>query len=320
MDGMPATRADVPVERVDVSAWRFPVDPPESDGTLRWDATTVVVEVAAGGRSGLGYSYTDVAAADVVSGLLAPVVRGQDPLDVGAAWAGIPRVKLKVGRDPGLDRHRLDVARDAVGPDTELFVDANGAYTRAEALRWAHIYAERDVRWFEEPVTSDDLDGLRLVRDRAPGGLAVAAGEYGWDLPSFRRMLEAGAVDCLQADVTRCGGYTGFLRVAALCDAHATDVSAHCAPQASVHACGAVWHLRHLEYFADHVRIEQALFDGCLEPEPDGTLVPTAHARGTACRCAGPTSSSGGSAEGGETGMTQVPRWWPGRGSPPTRP
>jgi L-alanine-DL-glutamate epimerase-like enolase superfamily enzyme len=193
-----------------------------------------------------------------------------------AGWvqAGIPQVKMKTGADPGRDRQRLRVARDAVGDGTELFVDANGAFTRADAVEWAGRYAQFGVRWFEEPVSSDDLAGLRLIRDRAPGGMSVAAGEYGWNLPYFQRMLDAGAVDCLQADVTRCGGISGFLRAAALCDARSADLSAHCAPQLSAHACTAVWHLRHLEYFHDHNRIEHLAFDGCLEPEAGGVLRP----------------------------------------------
>ena len=77
----------------------------------------------------------------------------------------------------------------------------------------------------------------------------VTAGEYGWNLPYFQRMLDAGSVDCLQVDVTRCGGVSGFLRAAALCDARTIDVSAHCAPQISAQVCTAVWHLRHLETF-----------------------------------------------------------------------
>jgi L-alanine-DL-glutamate epimerase-like enolase superfamily enzyme len=182
-------------------------------------------------------------------------------------------VKIKVGREPERDEYRLRIARDAIGPDVGLFVDANGAFTRAEAGRWAQVYARRDVRWFEEPVSSDDVPGLRAVRDSAPGGIEITAGEYGWGLPQFHRLLQAGAVDCLQADVTRCGGITGFRRVGALCDAHGIDLSAHCAPQVSAHAASAVWRLRHLEYFHDHVRLEHLFFDGCLEPV-DGVLVP----------------------------------------------
>jgi L-alanine-DL-glutamate epimerase-like enolase superfamily enzyme len=187
---------------------------------------------------------------------------------------GIPRVKMKVGREPDRDLERVAVAREAIGEETELYVDANGALSRKEALRFAVEYRERfDVRWFEEPVVADDLEGLRLLRDRAPGGMEIAAGEYGYTLPYFERMLAAGAVDCLQADATRCEGISGFLRVAALCQARSLQLSAHCGPSIHAHPCCAVGPLRHLEYFHDHVRVEQILFDGILEPI-DGQLRP----------------------------------------------
>jgi L-alanine-DL-glutamate epimerase-like enolase superfamily enzyme len=179
---------------------------------------------------------------------------------------GIRAVKIKVGRDADRDPRRVAVARETIGDDVALFVDANGAYTRRQALAFAEVFADAGVAWFEEPVSSDDLEGLRFVRDRAPVGMEVTAGEYGYDLVYFERMLASGAVDCLQADVTRAGGVTGFLRVGALADAHNLDMSSHTAPQVSAHAGVCVWHLRHLEYFADHVRIESMLFDGALEP------------------------------------------------------
>ena len=331
-------------------AFTIPTELPESDGTVEWESTTiVVVEADADGARGIGYTYGHGAVADLVKTKLVPLVEGGDVLAVGAAWKtmvravrnvgwpgmaacaisavdialwdlkaqvlglplvvaldqvhestpvygsggfcsysqaqlaeqlsgwvqqGIPRVKMKVGRHPEEDLGRVETARKAVGDDVELFVDANGAYERKEALEWAETFASLGVRWLEEPVSSDDLDGLRLVRDRAPAGLEVAAGEYGYRPSYFDRMLEAQAVDCLQADVTRCGGITGFLLVAALCDARGIDLSAHCAPQVSAHACTAAPRLRHLEYFHDHVRIEHMLFDGVLEPAPGGILVP----------------------------------------------
>ena len=113
---------------------------------------------------------------------------------------------------------------------------------------------ECDVRWFEEPVSSDDLVGLRQVRNAVRAD--VAAGEYGGDLTYFRRMCAADAVDCLQADVSRCGGITEWLRVAAVAAAHHLEISGHCAPHLHVHAAAAVPNLRHLEWFHDHVRIE----------------------------------------------------------------
>ena len=116
----------------------------------------------------------------------------------GWAERGISRVKMKIGTHPDLDLGRVRAAREVIGSGTELFVDANGAYSRKQALAQAHRFAELDVSWFEEPVSSDDLEGLRLLRDRGPAGMDIAAGEYGYDLPYFRRMLEAGAVDVLQ--------------------------------------------------------------------------------------------------------------------------
>jgi L-alanine-DL-glutamate epimerase-like enolase superfamily enzyme len=334
------------IERLQAAAHTIPTDRPESDGTLEWDSTTiVVVEAHADGRTGIGYTYTDAAAAELVTGKLAEAVEGRDALAVGAAheamgralrnvgrpglawcalsavdlalwdlkarllelplvrlldpvrsevpvygsggfctygpnevaeqlggWVedGIPRVKMKVGRDQEADPERVEAARAAIGMDAELYVDANGAYTTKEALGWAERYAfEWGVTWFEEPVSSGELDGLRLVRERAPAGLDIAAGEYAYVPRDFVNLL--GAVDCLQADVTRCGGITGFLRAGALAAAHGLDLSAHCAPAASLAACCAVPRFRHLEWFHDHLRVEAELFDGV--PEPDGGVL-----------------------------------------------
>jgi L-alanine-DL-glutamate epimerase-like enolase superfamily enzyme len=199
-----------------------------------------------------------------------------------AGWVeeGIPRVKMKVGRTPGEDADRLQAAREAIGSGVELYVDANGALGRREALRWAERFArEWGVTWFEEPVTSEDLEGLRLLRDRGPAGLDIAAGEYGFVLADFRMLLDAGAVDCLQADVTRCGGITGLLAVSGLAAARGVDLSTHGAPAISAHVFCAVERLRHVEWFYDHVRLEALLFDGVCEPE-DGCLRPDAERPG----------------------------------------
>jgi L-alanine-DL-glutamate epimerase-like enolase superfamily enzyme len=180
----------------------------------------------------------------------------------GCAW-----VKMKIGTHPARDPHRVAVARAAIG-DRGLFVDANGALTVKQALALAERLArEADVLWFEEPVSSDDLTGLELLRRRAPAAMEIAAGEYGYDADYFRSMLAAGAVDVQQADATRCGGITGFLQVAALCDAYHTDLSAHCAPALHLPVACAVPGLRHLEWFHDHVRIEHMLFDGAPTPK-----------------------------------------------------
>ncbi|QRK05929.1 mandelate racemase [Archangium violaceum] len=192
-----------------------------------------------------------------------------------AGWVeqGIARVKMKVGSHPDEDGMRVWEAREAIGPDAQLFVDGNGAYTVKQALVMADGFAEAGVVWFEEPVSSDDLEGLHLLRQRIPSGMNVAAGEYGWDAIYFQRMLGARAVDVLQADATRCLGVTGFLQVDALCEGFQVPLSAHCAPSLHLHAACAARNLVHLEYFHDHVRIEHLLFDGARGPVK-GVLTP----------------------------------------------
>lgn len=328
----------IPIDGLRVSVFRVPTDSPESDGTLEWTQTVLVlVEVSGGGRQGIGYTYADHSTARLIHDTLQEVVKGSDAMAPGATfmamwrrirnlgrpglcsmaisavdcalwdlkarlleiplvtllgpvreaapvygsggfcsysdqqlagqlsgWVeqGVSNVKMKVGRDPQADIKRVALARNAIGPGPGLFVDANGAYSRKQALAQAEYFSTQDVRWFEEPVSSDDLNGLRLVRDRAPARMDIAAGEYGYDLFYFQRMLNAGAVDVQQADITRCGGITGFLQVAALCQAHNVPLSGHTAPALHVHAACAVVPLEHLEYFHDHVRIERMFFEG----------------------------------------------------------
>ncbi|HEY1803831.1 MAG TPA: enolase C-terminal domain-like protein [Terracidiphilus sp.] len=185
-----------------------------------------------------------------------------------SGWAadGIQRVKMKIGAEPQKDLNRVRTARDAIGAETELFVDANGAYSARQAIGFAERFVESSVSWFEEPVSSDHLADLRRVRDRAPGGMDIAAGEYGYDGFYFRRMLEAEAVDVLQLDATRCKGFTGFLQGAAIAASFGCPISAHCAPSLHMHVGCAVQDFRHVEYFHDHARIEKMLFDGFIAP------------------------------------------------------
>jgi L-alanine-DL-glutamate epimerase-like enolase superfamily enzyme len=186
---------------------------------------------------------------------------------------GIRMVKIKVGANPSEDVERVRSARAAIGAKAELFVDANGAYSRKQAIGLAEQFTAQGVTWFEEPVSSDDLEGLSLIRDHAPDGMDIAAGEYGYDSTYFRRMLESEAVDVIQVDATRAAGISGFLAASALADAFHTALSAHTAPSIHAHVCCAVPAARHLEYFHDHVRIEQMLFDGVMHPV-NGYLYP----------------------------------------------
>lgn len=336
------------ISKCDVSVRTYPTDRPESDGTLEWDSTTMVIaELTAGQTVGRGYTYSGPSVATLIREQLRPLLLDQDPLDIPArvasmthairnlgrpgvasmaisavdialwdlkakllgqsivsllgrardcvpvygsggftsyrdeeliaqtaGWAndGIKWVKIKVGRQPERDRHRAEIVKKAIGP-AELFVDANGAYDRKQAIAFAHDYAQIGVTWFEEPVSSDDLDGLRLIRDANVPAIEIAAGEYGFHSDYFLRMMSAGAVDVLQADATRCGGVTGFLQTAALAQAFHIPLSSHCAPSIHAHLGCVVPGLRHIEYFHDHARIEKACFDGFLSPV-GGILAP----------------------------------------------
>ncbi len=340
------------VRSVTASTYVVPTERPEADGTLAWDSTTVVlVEVAAGDLTGLGWTYSSRACQAVIEDLLAEVVVGRDVEDVPGTWAamvaairnvgrpgiasaaiaavdtalwdlkakqhdvalctllgqvrervpvygsggfttydaptlrrqieswtgelGITWVKIKIGEGSGsdvirdLDRVRQVCALDQ--PETEVFVDANGGYSRKQAIRVGRQLDELGVSWFEEPVSSDDLAGLRLVRDALD--CDVTAGEYGSDLAYFDRMLGAGAVDCLQADVTRTAGITEWQGIAALAQAAGVELSAHCAPTLHLHVASAVIGLRHVEWFTDHVRLEALMFaapqvrDGAMHPD-----------------------------------------------------
>ncbi|HEY1920642.1 MAG TPA: enolase C-terminal domain-like protein [Streptosporangiaceae bacterium] len=354
--------ADQPeITEVSTAVYVVPTDAPEADGTLTWHETTLVlVTLMAGDEQGIGWSYAAAAAAPVVTGVLAGVIRGRDALDIPgaaeamtravrnigrpgiaataisavdvalhdlkarllgvpvarllgrarpsvavygsggftsyderqtrdqlAAWveSGIPRVKIKIGEswggDEPRDLGRIALAREVIGPGTELYVDANGGYRTGQAVRVGQRMADYGVTWFEEPVSSQDLAGLAAVRRQVTAD--VAAGEYSWTLADSAALIDAGAVDCLQLDVTRCGGITEFLRGAALAAAHNLEVSAHCCPSLHAHVGVAVPNLRHVEYFHDHQRIEQLLFDGAPVPR-GGELAPDPAAPGLGLR------------------------------------
>jgi len=329
------------IERIDCRVYDFPTPEPEADGTLEWTSTTaVVVTLESGGATGLGWTYSAGAAAEIVIGKLAEVVHHR-PVDelpggwrdmrracrnlesrglvmqavsaVDMAWwdlrarllgvslpalfgrcrararvygsggfttmddrqleqqvagwraAGCSAMKIKIGQSWGsaIDRDmaRVRALRSFAGDDVELMVDANGAYSPGQARRVGSFLDDMGVTWFEEPVSSEDVAGLRVVR--AAVRCDVAAGEYISDPAGTALLVDA--VDCLQLDATRCGGFTGFLQGAAVAAAHNREVSAHCAPSLHAAVTSSVINLRNIEWFADHARLEPELVDGAPE-------------------------------------------------------
>jgi L-alanine-DL-glutamate epimerase-like enolase superfamily enzyme len=190
----------------------------------------------------------------------------QQLIDQMSGWAGegLKAVKMKIGRQPEQDVSRAASVRKAVGDSVNLFVDANGAYSRKQALRKAQEFAELNVVWFEEPVTSDDRHGLNLLVHNAPPCINIAAGEYSYTLDDARLLAEAGAVDVMQADVTRCGGPTNFIKIADYCETAHLPLSAHTSPTVHATLCCALVPAINVEYFYDHVRIEGMFLDGAI--------------------------------------------------------
>ena len=326
------------IQQLQTSAFKIPTATPEADGTLQWDHTTLVlVEIKAGGKIGIGYTYGDASAAFIIDRSLKKFVIGKNIFDIpaitnsliqkirndghcgiammavsaidNALWdlkakileqplcvvlgkvrsqmllygsggftnysdeqvaeqfnhweeSGIKFLKMKIGTEPGRDVERVKAARSMIDKETKIFVDANGAYTVKQAIEKSQQFVEYGVYWFEEPVPSDDLKGLRFIRERVPSPINIAAGEYGYNLPYFEQMLSSKAVDCLQADATRCGGISNFLKAGYVAEAFQIPFSSHCAPAIHLHAAMSLSSFYIAEYFFDHVRIEGMLFDG----------------------------------------------------------
>ena len=342
---------EVSITSGSISAFTVPTDgqPEETDGTASWNSTTILlVELTAGNTTGLGYSYTNEAAAIIAKQLVQKKIIGKGPfeiptlhadldrearnwgrpglvstaisvidtclwdlqarllnvpivgllgkvreeipaygsggftsynekqlLDQLTGWAsdGFQFVKMKIGRDPIADVKRVELVQKALNGRAELFVDANGAYSRKQALQQAQRFADLGVTWFEEPVSSDDRIGLHLLVERAPAPLRIAAGEYNYTLDDPRLLIEAQAVDVMQADVTRCGGITNFVKIGSLCEMHHYPYSAHTAPSIHASLCCLVNSAENVEYFHDHVRIERMFFDGVITAK-NGKLRP----------------------------------------------
>lgn len=339
---MSSPNLDLKITSGQITALKIPTDRPESDGTAKWDSTTIIiVELTAAGVTGLGYAYTNVAAATVAQELVDKEILNQQAFDIpqlhsamnnktrnwgrpglvsnaisaidtclwdlkarvlnqpllsligkardeiqaygsggftsysekelidqltGWASEGFGSVKMKVGREPDKDVARVAAVQKALDGRAKLYVDANGAYDRQQALVKSRQFGDQGVTWFEEPVTSDDRIGLRYLVDRAPDLMQIAAGEYIYVLDDARLMIEAQAVDVLQSDVTRCGGISNFVKIGNLCETFHFPLSGHTAPSLHAILCCALVPACNLEYFHDHVRVENMIFDGVPQP------------------------------------------------------
>lgn len=159
------------------------------------------------------------------------MVEGSDPYagfarDVEACLQrGYRAIKPRAGAGPAADGAMAEALRRQAGPDVALMVDFNRGVTARAGLDSAHRMAPVGLLWIEEPTTPEDLPGYRMVAAASPIG--VAGGEALGSLAAFREFLETGAVSVVQPDISVCGGYSGFARVAALCAAWDVPVMPH---------------------------------------------------------------------------------------------
>lgn len=166
---------------------------------------------------------------------------------LAAQEQGFAGAKIKIGR-PHLseDRDRLRAVREAVGEKFELMVDANQAFSRAEAMRRAQVLEEFDIGWFEEPMPADDV--MEHVRLAASTTVPIAVGESLYSISQFKDYLTLGGASIVQVDVARIGGITPWLKVAHMAEAFNVPVCPHFLMELHVSLVCAIPNAPWLEY------------------------------------------------------------------------
>ncbi|MEP6875195.1 MAG: L-fuconate dehydratase [Burkholderiales bacterium] len=163
-----------------------------------------------------------------------------------AVDAGYRHVKLKVGADLAEDIRRLTIAREVIGPDAALMIDANQVWDVPQAIEWVTALAEFRPLWIEEPTSPDDVLGHAAIR-RAVAPIGVASGEHGMNRVLFKQMFQAGALDYCQLDAARLGSVNEILAVYLMARKFGVPVCPHAG---GVGLCELVQHLSIFDYVA----------------------------------------------------------------------
>lgn len=190
--------------------------------------------------------------------------------------AGFKAVKIKVGRfSPREEESRVRAAREAIGPDVELMLDANNAWSDLPtALGYVRRFEPYRPYFIEEPFSPDDIDNhARLTRSTT---LTVATGEIEAGRWRFKELLDKGAAQILQTDAAVCGGITEWRRIASLADAYGVTICPHWFHDLHVHLVAAAPNARYVEYFPDDQVLNfKRLVNRQLEMRDGNLLVPT---------------------------------------------
>jgi L-alanine-DL-glutamate epimerase-like enolase superfamily enzyme len=191
---------------------------------------------------------------------------------------GVRSVKMKVAKDFGTaereDLRRLAAVRKAVGDEIEILVDANNGYYAKQAIAMSKAFEDYNVRWFEEPVLADDIDGLAAVARATT--IPVATGEHEYTKYGFKDLIARGGADIVQPDIGRVGGVTEWLKAAQLAAAFNLPVAPHAFQVVSLHVACATPNLRIVEYLGVSEEADLLWYtdfprpvDGWWSPDPD---------------------------------------------------
>ncbi|WP_077032821.1 L-fuconate dehydratase [Pelomonas sp. KK5] len=162
-----------------------------------------------------------------------------------AVDAGFNHVKLKVGRDLQDDIRRLRIAREVLGPDRNLMIDANQVWDVDQAIEWLGHLAFAKPWFIEEPTSPDDIAGHRKIRQAMQGHMQVATGEMCQNRIMFKQLIMEGAIDVVQIDACRLGGVNEVLAVMLMAAKHGLKVCPHAG---GVGLCEYVQHLSMIDY------------------------------------------------------------------------
>jgi L-alanine-DL-glutamate epimerase-like enolase superfamily enzyme len=182
---------------------------------------------------------------------------------------GIPRIKMKVGKDFGTaeeeDIRRLAAVRKAVGDEVEIYVDANNGYYAKQAIRMARRFEEYNVKWFEEPVLADDIEGLASISRSI--NIPVATGEHEYTKFGFTDLISRGGADIVQPDVGRVGGVTEWMKVAHIAHGFNLPVAPHAVQVVHLHLTCAIPNLKVVEYLGIVEQRDNFVYNDFPEPK-----------------------------------------------------
>ena len=190
----------------------------------------------------------------------------------GYVDAGFKMVKMKIGhRDPEVDVERVRLVREAIGPHIHLSLDVNNAWSLTTALRLVRRLEPFGIYWLEEPILADEISSLAKLADKTD--IPIAVGENHYTKWEFKDLIAQGAVQIVQADVTKCGGITEFLKIAAMADAHGLPACPHHSVFTDVAAIAAVPNGLFHEYVHDMFEPASRLVLNPARPE-QGVIEP----------------------------------------------